>query len=182
MLFHLCLARAFLSNNSTGDVTTLYDVIIKFLSNVKFYRSEFAVQRVSFSVRSLSVVTMPPKSRKKRLSEERARIAREGKKAKIEESALEQGATAQTSSASATTTATADPPAVDPEESDRSDATFDPEQDATSSTEVILEQFVEDWLLTLDRDGVVSLSLFLQYHLKSLLSLSTTSAAEYTAI
>ena len=130
----------------------------------------------------MSVVTMPPKSRKKRLSEERARIAREGKKAKIEESALEQGATAQTSSASAMTPPTDDPPAVDPEESDRSDATFDPEQDATSSTEVILEQFVEDWLLTLDRDGVVSLSLFLQYHLKSLLSLSTTSAAEYTAI
>ena len=47
---------------------------------------------------------------------------------------------------------------------------------------MILEQFVEDWLLTLDRDGVVSLSLFLQYHLKSLLPLSTTSAAEYTAI
>ena len=97
---------------------------------------------------------MPPKSRKKRLSDEGARVAREGKKAKVNEPALEQQAIAQTQSASTETT----PPTVDPEESDRSDATFDPEQEATSSTEAVLEQFVEDWLLTLDHNLSFSLS------------------------
>ncbi len=96
---------------------------------------------------------MPTRSSKKRLSE-RARVAREGKKAKVNEPALEQQAIVQTQSASTETT----PPAVDPEESDRSDATFDPEQEATSSTEAVMEQFVEDWLLTLDRDNIISLS------------------------
>ena len=97
---------------------------------------------------------MPPKSRKMRLSDEGARVAREGKKDKVNEPALEQQAIAQTQSASTETT----PPAVDPEESDRSDATFDPEQEATSSTDAVLEQFVEDWLLTLDHNLSFSLS------------------------
>ena len=84
---------------------------------------------------------MPPKLRKNCLSEERAKIATEGKKAKVNESVLEQGATVQTTSVSNKTTPPADPPAVDHEESDCSDATFDPQQDATNSTEVILDQF-----------------------------------------
>ena len=67
----------------------------------------------------LSSYTMPPKSRKKRLNDEKATVAREGKKAKGDEPALEQQAIAQTHSASTETT----PPAVDPEESDRSGAT-----------------------------------------------------------
>ena len=85
--------------------------------------------RVSFPLR-LSSCTMPPKSRKKRLNDEKATVAREGKKTKGDEPALEQQAIAQTHSASTETT----PPAVDPEESDRSGATFNPEKEATSST------------------------------------------------
>ena len=92
--------------------------------------------------------TMPPKSRKKHLSDERVRMARESKRAKVDEPALEQQpAIAATSSASAESTATASP-VVTPEESDRSGATFDPEQEVTCSREGVLEQFVEDWLLT----------------------------------
>ena len=102
---------------------------------------------------------MPPKSRKKRLNDEKATVAREGKKAKVDEPALEQ-AIAQIHSVSTETT----PPAVDPEESDRSGATFNPEKEATSSTAHNLS------------------SLFLQYNLKNLLSIPTTLAAEYTGI
>ena len=86
---------------------------------------------------------------------------------KVDEPALEQQpAIAATSSASAETTATASL-VVTLEESDRSDATFDPEQEVMCSTEGVLEQ---DWLLTLDRDNIISLSLFLMYNFRNLLS------------
>ena len=101
---------------------------------------------------------MPLKSRKKRLNDEKARVAREGKKAKVDEPALEQQAIAQTQSASTETT----PPAVDPEESDRSGATFNPEKEATSST----------------AHNLSFLSFFNIYILKNLLSIPTTLAAE----
>ena len=71
---------------------------------------------------------MPPKSRKKRLNDEKARVAREGKKAKVDEPALEQQAITQTHSTETM------PPAVDPEESDCSGAMFNTEKEATSST------------------------------------------------
>ena len=70
---------------------------------------------------------MPPKSRKKRLSDEWERIAREEKKARVDKPVLEQrSAVAANPGASAETTATT-PPVVDPEESDLSDDTLDPE-------------------------------------------------------
>ena len=132
---------------------------------------------------------MPPKSRKQCLRAERAQQARVGKKARLYESvaAAEEPAIERTLSATAETGTTAEMMllaglAGDPEESDRSDATFDPDQEATCSTDAILEQFVEDWLLTLDRDNIISLSLFLTYNLKSLLNLSTTNAADYAGI
>ena len=132
---------------------------------------------------------MPPKSRKQCLRTERAQQARVGKKARLYESvaAAEEPVIERTLSATAETGTTAETMllaclAGDPEESDRSDATFDPDQEATCSTYAILEQFVEDWLLTLDRDNIISLSLFLTYNLKSLLNLSTTNAADYAGI
>ena len=143
---------------------------------------------------------MPPKSRKQCLRAERAQQARAGKKARLDESvaAAEEPAIERTSSATAetierTSSATAETGTTaetmllagltgDPEESDRSDATFDPDQEPTCSTDAILEQFVEDWLLTLDRDNIISLSLFLTYNLKSLLNFSTTKAADYAGI
>ena len=70
---------------------------------------------------------MPPKSRKKCLNDEKATVARE---AKVDEPALEQQVIAQTHGASTEMT----PPAVDPEESDHSGATFNREKEATSST------------------------------------------------
>ena len=122
---------------------------------------------------------MPPKSKSKRLREEKAKVAREAKKSKFDEPALEQQAIPPTPSTDATNTT---PPVVDPEDSDRSDATYDPDKDATSSLDAVLAQFVEDWLLTLDRDTMISLGLFLQYNLTNLLSMATTKAAEYTGI
>ena len=108
-------------------------------------------------------------------------LAREVKKPNFDEPALEQQAIPPTTSASAEATNTT-PPVIDPEDSDRSDATYDPDKDATSSLDAGLAQFVEDWLLTLDRDTTISLSLFLQYNLTNLLSTATTKAAEYTGI
>ena len=82
---------------------------------------------------------MPPKSKSKRLLDEKAKVAREGKKYKFNESAQKQQAIPQTSSASTDTT----PPVVDPEESYHSDATYDPEKDATSSLDAVLRSLLK---------------------------------------
>ena len=47
-----------------------------------------------------------------------------------------------------TATSTSAGPAEDPVETNSSDVTFDPEKDTTSQS--ILMQFVEDWMLALD--------------------------------
>ena len=46
----------------------------------------------------------------------------------------------------------------------------------------MLERFVEDWILTLDRDGKVSLGFFLCYHLQHCSTSTQTKAAEYVGI
>ena len=46
----------------------------------------------------------------------------------------------------------------------------------------MLGSFVEDWLETLDKEEIKSLSLFLCHHLVDLLSFTETKAAEYAAI
>jgi hypothetical protein len=45
-----------------------------------------------------------------------------------------------------------------------------------------LGRFAEDWLLSLDRDNVVSLSLFLTYNLVGLMNFTLTNAADYVGI
>ena len=124
---------------------------------------------------------MPPKSKKQRLSDEKARTAREGKnKATADELAPEEPLIEAMSSVPAETIPT--PTSANDPESDRSDATFDCEQEATSSSQAVLEQFVEDWVMTLDRENTISLALFLTYNLVNLLNLSFTNAAEYIGI
>ncbi len=41
---------------------------------------------------------------------------------------------------------------------------------------------MEEWVLSLDRDDTISLCLFLDFHLKTLLRVNATTAAEYTSI
>lgn len=43
-------------------------------------------------------------------------------------------------------------------------------------------RFAEDWLLSLERDTVISLSLFLTYNLVSLMNFTMTNAAEYRSV
>ena len=45
-----------------------------------------------------------------------------------------------------------------------------------------MEQFVEDWVLSLNGEDTISLSLFLTFHLAQLLNFTSTKAAEYAAI
>ena len=72
------------------------------------------------------------------------------------------------------------PPPVDATVSDcSSDVTYDIRNDAE---DVRLEEFVEDWVLSLSRDDMVSLGLFLSFHLENLLGFSASNAAEYAAI
>ena len=118
---------------------------------------------------------MPPKSKTQCLSAEKASTAREGKKKeRINEAALEELPIVPTliMSAEATAASTSAAHAEDPTETDCFDATFDPEQDASSQS--VLTQFVEDWVLTLDRENTISLAPFLTYNLTSLLNFSYT--------
>ena len=131
----------------------------------------------------IATLRMPPKSRKQQLSAEKASAARDGKKrARIDEPAQEEPLIAPTLIASAeeTTASTSAVHAEDPTETDCSDATFDPEQDA--GAQAVLTQFVEDWVLTLDRENTISLPLFLTYNFVSLFNFSYTKAAEYVGI
>ena len=52
---------------------------------------------------------------------------------------------------------------------------------APKTPQEILEVFAEDWLETVDKDEIKSISLFLCYHLVSMFSFTETKAAEYTA-
>ena len=133
---------------------------------------------------------MPPKSRAKRLYAERAQIAREGKrKAKqdvneseepsvVSETSDETPSTSSTIPESSSQSATA--VELPQQGDDQSDFTYDPDFDSCGGSTGTLGQFAEDWLLSLDRDNIISLSLFLTYNLVSLMNF--TNAAEYVGI
>ena len=72
--------------------------------------------------------------------------------------------------------------AVEPESSDPSDGNYSPTEDAGEDAGAATEQFVEDWVLSLNRDDTISLALFLTFHLSHLLNFPSTRAAEYAAI
>ena len=129
---------------------------------------------------------MPPKSKMKRLCAERARVAREGKKkARLEVSEPREPSTAQESAATAPSASSAQSDcALEAlrDTDDTSDFTFDPDFDSCGASHGSLGRFVEDWLLSLDRDTTVSLSLFLTYNLVNLMNVTVTKAAEYVGI
>ena len=62
------------------------------------------------------------------------------------------------------------------------DPSFDPEEELRANPELKLEEFVEDWVLTLSRDDKISLGLFLFFHFQRLLSFTQEKAAEYAQI
>ena len=118
---------------------------------------------------------MPPKSKRQKQLQEAALKAREGvKRARTEESHPESASTsvnpAPTEHSSESEVETTPDPSYDPDEELSADANF------------ILERFVEDWILTLDRDDKVSLGLFLCYHLQHLFNFTQTKAAEYVGV
>ena len=67
-------------------------------------------------------------------------------------------------------------------ESDHSDSTYNPQEDMSSDARTFIEKFVEDWVLSLDREDTISLGIFLTYHLVHLLNFTNTKAAEYAGI
>ena len=68
------------------------------------------------------------------------------------------------------------------ETTDEDDPTFDPVQELIDNPELKLEQFLEDWLISLDREDKISLGLFLTYNLERVIPKMTSSlAAEYAA-
>ena len=62
------------------------------------------------------------------------------------------------------------------------DASYDPQEELSADANLLLEQFVEDWVLTLDREDKISLALFLCYHFQHLLNFTQTRAAEYAGV
>ena len=62
------------------------------------------------------------------------------------------------------------------------DPTFDPAEEMSSNPSLKLEQHVEEWVCSLDRDDTISLGLFVAFHLEHMLSFTATKAAEYAAI
>lgn len=61
------------------------------------------------------------------------------------------------------------------------DPTFDPEEAMASDPTLKLEQFVEEWVLSLNRDDKVALGLFLTYNLQHTLNFTATRS-EYAVI
>ena len=57
----------------------------------------------------------------------------------------------------------------------------DPESSSRVTSQEILGKFVEDWLETLDKQEIQSVSLFLCYHLVHMFSFTETKAAEHAA-
>ena len=62
---------------------------------------------------------------------------------------------------------------------DSSDQDYDPAIEIEQNPNLKLETFLEEWVLSLDRDDTISL---LDFHLKALLRVNATTAAEYTSI
>ncbi len=114
---------------------------------------------------------MPPKSRRRKQLEEALRKAREKKKAKVDN---------HTSAAAAEEDKGAGGRSSDSEVS--TDPSYDPAEDLSTDANLRLEQFAEEWVVTLDREDKVSLALFLCYHLEHLFGHSHTKAAEYTGM
>ena len=65
---------------------------------------------------------------------------------------------------------------------DGEDSTFDHNEEVKANRLLQLEQYVEEWELSLDRDDRISLGLFLAYNLQYTLNFTATKVCEYAAI
>ena len=121
---------------------------------------------------------MPPKSKKQRRFQALSSLGRTS----LETHGIEDAEPATASGEMETNNPSASTSAVEPESSDPSDGNYSPTEDAGEDVGAAMEQFVEDWVLSLNRDDTISLALFLTFHLSHLLNLPSTRAAEYAAI
>ena len=118
---------------------------------------------------------MPPKTKKQKLFQLRAERARDSKTVlpDSEREPLEPSAAGEPEIPAPTASAA---------DTDSSDESFDPDQSMSGDAHATLESFVEDWTLSLGREDIVSLSLFLSFHLMHMLNFTSTKASEYAAI
>ena len=128
---------------------------------------------------AFSGFAMPPKTKKQKLFQRRAEVARCSKKVppgNSVPSAADLPLVLETS-----TSGEPEIPAetASAEGTDSSDASFDPDQSISGDAHTTLEWFVEDWTLSLGHEDIVSLSLF---HLMHMLNFTSTKASEYAAI
>lgn len=129
---------------------------------------------------------MPPKTKRQKQLQESALKAREARdSAKIpriepSEAATEgQSVTGQEPELSLPSTSRAQ---VSGESSASDDPSYDPDLDLSENIDLKLEHFLEEWVLHLDRDDKISLSLFISFHLEKMFNFTQTSAVEYAAI
>ena len=116
---------------------------------------------------------MPPKTKRIKLLQESARRAREGLK-RVKEGDSAEGASNEQPFVPLL------PPPTEAIVSDcSSDMSYNIRDEPPDSR---LEEFVEEWVLSLSRDNVVSLGLFLCFKLENLMGFSATNAAEYASI
>ena len=125
---------------------------------------------------------MPPPSKRKRQLRESIACARDTYKQ------LKSDQEATTSAESLpTVTVEAIPPSssqqdISSESTDQDDPTFDPQQELDENPSLKMEQFLEDWVVSLSREDKISLGLFLSYNLRNVLNFTATRAAEYAAV
>ena len=71
---------------------------------------------------------------------------------------------------------------ISSESTDQDDPTFDPQQELDENPSLKMEQFLEDWVVSLSREDKISLGLFLSYNLRNVLNFTATRAAEYAVV
>lgn len=122
---------------------------------------------------------MPPKSKRKRKRglEQAAQRARE---AKIQAD-IDTSTSPSQSEPAETIGSTASEPILMDEDSNL-DPTFNPDKELVTNPKLKLEQYVEEWVLSLDREDKISLGLFVSFHLQNLLNFTQSNAADYTGI
>ena len=125
---------------------------------------------------------MPPKSKRVKSLQKAAERAREAKKVKLNEPVEPSPSTPSLSQASSVAQPSTDLDCLLMDEDSNLDPTFDPEKEITANPDLKLEQYVEDWVLSLDYEDRVSLGLFLSFHFQHLLNFTQYHAADYAAI
>lgn len=122
---------------------------------------------------------MPPKSKRKRSLEAAAERAREARKAKLEAEAVPEPDELLSTSPQPSTSVS-EPIIMD--EDSNLDPSFDPDKELAANPKLKLEQYIEEWVLSLDREDKISLGLFVSFHLEHLLNFTKTNAADYSGI